>query len=125
MTGQMHLDDAKVVTAPDGLQVRPLLVMRGGSMAEFRLPAGRTGRTIRHRTIEEIWQVTSGQGEVWRDGEVTALTTGTCISIPPGTAFQVRAGTEDLVVLAVTMPPWPGDDEAEVLSDTGPWVPSS
>jgi mannose-6-phosphate isomerase-like protein (cupin superfamily) len=53
---------------------------------------------------------------MWRkqEGEesVEALSPGTCLTIPLGTHFQFRAGDEGLAAVAVTMPPWPGEDEA-------------
>ena len=97
-------------------------------MAEFELAAGRVSAAITHRTVEEIWYVLEGRGEMWRrqDGreEVVALEPGVCLTIPRGTHFQFRAlDDRALRVLGVTMPPWPGDDEA--IPVTGPWSPTS
>ena len=119
-----NLGTAVEVTAPDGLTVRILNRMRGGSMAEFRLGAGLAGRAIRHRTVEEIWFVRTGGGAIWREGVgETGLAPGVSVAVPPGMAFQVRAGADGLAAVAITMPPWPGEDEAEVLEGVGPWVP--
>src|ERR1700733_4096502 len=112
------------VLAPEGSEVRILLSLGGGSMAHFRLPAGQVSRAVRHRTVEEIWYILSGSGEMWRsaDGhdETVPLATGTCLTIPAGTVFQFRStGTEPLAAVAITMPPWLGDDEAEVAD--GKW----
>lgn len=68
-----------------------------------------------------------GAGEMWRrsgdDEDVVAVSSGTCITIPLGTAFQFRAeGTEPLAALGVTIPPWPGTGEAEIVA--GPWEPT-
>jgi mannose-6-phosphate isomerase-like protein (cupin superfamily) len=120
----MTLPDGHDVLAPDGSEVRILLALKGGSMAHFRLPAGQVSRAVRHRTVEEIWFVLSGHGEMWRSapgGEVvTALAPGTCLAIEVGTSFQFCAGEgEALAAVAVTMPPWPGDDEAEFVE--GKW----
>ena len=105
------------VTAPDGSRVRVLLSLRGGSMAHFELPPEEVSTAVEHRSVEEIWYVLSGRGEMWRrqDGQeaVTAVGPGTCLTIPLGTRFQFRAfGAESLTAVAVTMPPWPGPDEA-------------
>lgn len=104
--------------APDGSEVRVLPVLEGGSAAHFRLAPGEVSRAGRHRTVEEIWYVLSGRGEMWRgDGgaeEVVALEPGLCLAIPVGTSFQFRAtGEAPLSAFAVTMPPWPAasDDE--------------
>ncbi len=118
--------DAPTVTAPDGSTVRVLLATDRGSVAQFGLEPGRTSLAVRHRTVEEIWTVVEGLGEMWRRssaGEsVVALEPGTCLVIPMGTAFQFRsAGPGTLVVLAVTMPPWPGPDEAERVEGCPGW----
>ncbi len=112
------------VTAPDGSDVRILLSRPGGSMAHFELAVGETSRAIVHRTVEEIWYVLGGRGEMWRrlgeHEEVTPLAAGVCLTIPVGTAFQFRSlGPERLTAVAVTMPPWPGEDEAVFVD--GPW----
>jgi mannose-6-phosphate isomerase-like protein (cupin superfamily) len=78
-----------------------------------------------HRTVEEIWYVVSGNGEMWRKQgareEVVALSPGVCVTIPLGTQFQFRAARDESVaVVAITMPPWPGEDEA--MPATGPWL---
>jgi mannose-6-phosphate isomerase-like protein (cupin superfamily) len=104
------------ILAPDGSEVRVLLSRPGGSMAHFRLPPGGITMAVRHRTVEEIWFVLAGHGALWRslDGraETVALTPGVSATIPVGTAFQFRAFDEDLEILGVTMPPWPGAEEA-------------
>jgi len=114
------------VLAPDGSQVRVLLRLPGGSMAHFRLEPGETSLPVTHRTVEELWYVVAGRGEIWRRQadreEVTPLEAGACLSIPLGTAFQFRCtGASALEAVAVTMPPWPGDDEAYAVE--GPWQP--
>ena len=114
--------------APDGSDVRVLLGLPGGSMAEFELAAGRVSAAVTHRTVEEIWYVQSGRGEMWRRQgareEIVALEPGVCLTIPQGTHFQFRAlDGAALSVLGITMPPWPGADEAIVVA--GPWPPTA
>ena len=115
------------VTAPDGSDVRVLLGLSAGGMAHFELAAGQTARAVAHRTVEEIWYVVAGRGEMWRRAgereEVTLLEPGVCLTIPLGTYFQFRAAPDQPVsALAITMPPWPGADEAVWVP--GPWMPS-
>src|SRR5262249_50057152 len=103
--------------APDGSDVRGLLALGRGGLAHFELGAGRTSRAIAHRTVEEIWFVLSGRGEMWRkQGEreqIIPLEAGVCLTLPVGTQFQFRSlGYEPLTALGVTMPPWPGEEEA-------------
>jgi mannose-6-phosphate isomerase-like protein (cupin superfamily) len=105
------------VIAPDGSDVRVLARTQRGGMAHFELAPGRASDPIRHRTVDEIWFVLSGRGEIWRkqDGreEIVTLEQGVSLTIPVGTHFQFRAsGDIALEAVGVTMPPWPGDDEA-------------
>ena len=114
------------VAAPDGSEVRLLPALEGGSAAQFRLAPGTVSRAGRHRTVEEIWYILSGQGEMWRsDGdreEVVALEVDICVTIPVGISFQFRAtGTAPLSAFAVTMPPWPVDSDDEWVEVAPYW----
>ena len=113
--------------APDGSDVRILLGLKGGGMAHFELPPDQTSTAVTHKTVEEIWYILSGKGEMWRkqgeDEQIVALSEGLCITIPLGTYFQLRSfGDEPLSAVAITMPPWPGEGEARVVS--GKWEPT-
>lgn len=115
------------VVAPDGSDVRVLLGLQGGGMAHFRLGPGETSRAVTHRTVEEIWFFTSGCGEMWREQggeeEVVEVSRGVCLTIPLGTCFQFRSrGNGPLEAIGVTMPPWPGEEEAVLVK--GPWQPT-
>lgn len=114
------------VIAPDGSEVRILLSLAGGSMAHFRLAPGQVSLAIRHRTVEELWYVVEGRGQMWRADaareEVVDLAPGTSLSIPVGTRFQFRCvGEAPFAAVGVTMPPWPGAEEAVMVD--GPWRP--
>ncbi len=116
------------VVAPDGSDVRILLGLDGGGMGHFELAAGETSIAVTHRTVEEIWFILSGRGEMWRrrskQEEIVALEPGICLTIPLGTEFQFRASSAGpLAAVAVTMPPWPGDDEAQTVP--GRWEPTA
>jgi mannose-6-phosphate isomerase-like protein (cupin superfamily) len=113
--------------APDGADVRVLPRLAGGSMAHFALGPGRVSRAVTHRTVEEIWYVLGGRGEMWRrqgDREsVVPLEAGVSLTIPLGTHFQFRSlGPGPLTAVAITMPPWSGADEAVPVA--GPWTPT-
>jgi mannose-6-phosphate isomerase-like protein (cupin superfamily) len=119
-----RLRNEPVAWAPDGSRIRALLALAGGSMSQFELAPGRAARAVTHRTVEEIWFVVAGRGEMWRRQaereETVALMPGVCLTIPLGTHFQFRAAPDEAVsVVGVTMPPWPGDDEA--IPVTGQW----
>ena|SRR5438552_2385608 len=116
------------VVAPDGSNVDVLLKLSGGSMAHFELPGRRTSIPVAHRTVEEIWFFIAGAGQMWRrlDGheEVVDVRPGICLTIPVGTHFQFRSLSEDpLTAVAITMPPWPGTDEAYEVE--GKWNAST
>ena len=97
----------------------------GASAAIFHLASGATTVAVRHRTVEELWFVVTGHGELWLaddDGDrIVELAPGVCVPITRRTRFQFRA-REDLDVFGVTIPPWPGDGEAVEVD--GPWPPS-
>lgn len=121
----LRVVDQPVFVAPDGSEIRELPRLAAGSLAHCRLPAGAVTIAVRHRTIEEIWYVVSGRGEVWRapNGEVVSVEPGVALTIPLGTSFQFRADFDaDLEMVLTAMPPWPGDDEAVRVE--GPWVPT-
>jgi mannose-6-phosphate isomerase-like protein (cupin superfamily) len=64
---------------------------------------------------------------MWRkldnDESVVPVESGVCLTIPLGTHFQFRTvGPEPLAAVGVTMPPWPGEDEAYVVA--GKWPPT-
>ena len=124
----MHLPALPTVVAPDGSDVRVLLGLPGGGMAHFELAAGRVARAVTPRSVDALWLVLAGRGQMWRRQgdreEVIELSPGVCLSIPLGTHFQFRAAaTQAVSAVAITMPPWPGADEAVPVA--GPWPASA
>jgi len=121
------LRDHADAIAPDGSEVRMLVELSRGSMAHFTLPPGKVSRAVRHRTIEELWYIVAGKGEMWRsqgeEEDIVTLQPGVALSIPVGCSFQFRAGENAaLQAVGVAMPPWPG--EHECASAEGPWEAS-
>ena len=113
-------------TAPDGSEIRFLIDNQHGarqaSMVEVTLPAGQVSRPVWHRTVEEVWYILEGTGLVWRcpankeppPPPAIEVSPGDALTIPTGWLFQFSAGTDGpLRFLCVTMPPWPGPDEAQ------------
>jgi mannose-6-phosphate isomerase-like protein (cupin superfamily) len=120
----MQLPQQRTVVAPDGSVVRVLLGLAGGAMAHFELGPGQVSAAVVHLTVEEVWFVLAGEGQMWRKQgereEITTLLPGVCITIPLGTQFQFRSSSHSaLSAVAVTMPPWPGEGEA--IATQGPW----
>lgn len=96
-------------------------------MAQFVLPPGQVSSAVAHRTVTEYWYVISGHGRLWRrlddHSAETRLVAGLSLIIPAATAFQFRNdGAEDLRILGLTTPPWPGTDEATPVP--GAWKPT-
>ncbi len=103
--------------APDGSEIRLLSQTGRGSMVHCTLHPGQVSVAVAHKTVEEIWYFLVGTGQVWRrrgDREhVVNVAPGGSLSIPVGTHFQFRAtGGGSLRFVIVTLPPWPGEDEA-------------
>ena len=114
--------------APDGSLIYfQVTNARTASLVEVVLPAGGISKPVHHRTVEEIWSFTDGEGEVWlRDPatgfeEIRRVEPGHHVVIPTGHHFQFRTtGPTDLRFLCYTAPPWPGDDEAVAVTK-GAW----
>ena len=119
-----RISKAPDAMAPDGSEVRILCSVGRGSMAHFTLPPGAVSIAVAHHTIEEVWYFISGRGRMWRrmgfTEETVEIEPGLSITIPIGAHFQFRCdGDEPLTTVGVTMPPWPGQDEAYPVE--GPW----
>jgi mannose-6-phosphate isomerase-like protein (cupin superfamily) len=119
------LGRAADVIAPDGCEVRLLAQAPRGSMAHFTLGPKQVSRAVAHRTVEELWYFLAGNGRMWRrlaeSEEIVEVAPGVSLSIPLGTRFQLRNdGEAPLVAVAVTMPPWPGEDEAYFVEGRWP-----
>lgn len=109
--------------APDGSEIRLLAADAHGatraSLCEVRLPPGAVSRPVSHRSVEEIWYVLAGRGQVWRcapgaEANPMDVRSGDALVIPTGWRFQFRAAPEtELRFLCYTSPPWPGPDEAQ------------
>ena len=117
-----------VARSPAGAEIRYLMEGGTGNLIPAAVPPGQVNRATVHATVSEIWHVLSGAGQIWRRygtaEETTVLEPGVSIDIPVGTAFQYRCtGSSPLQFLCVSMPPWPGDNEATVIE--GPWRPTA
>jgi mannose-6-phosphate isomerase-like protein (cupin superfamily) len=124
----MRVPERHDVLAPDGSEIRLLPRLSGGSMVHCTLPVGGVSLAVTHRTVEEVWYVVEGEGQVWRRQgqrqETIEVGPGVSLTIPLGTHFQFRnTGTESLCIIIVTMPPWPGADEAIRVQDHWPVPP--
>lgn len=119
--------------APDMSEIRLLTRntdASGGDMAHCTLPPGQTSTAVKHKSIHELWYITSGEGKIWlKDGDIEtihALKKGAYVSIPLDASFQFRTtGSEPLEILITSMPPWPGADEAIIVDGIWPTLTAS
>ena len=116
------------VTAPTARMCAFYWACKAAAWRILNSNPARTSKAVAHRTVEEIWFFLAGHGQMWRRQndreEIVAVESGVCLTIPLGTHFQFRAlGDEPLAAIAVTMPPWPGGDEAYPVE--GRWVPTA
>jgi len=127
-----HRNPTPDVTAPDGSEIRLLVDTSQGatksSLVEVTLAPGEVTRPVKHRTVEEIWYVLEGRGQVWRcppdaapeSVAAVSVSPGDALAIPTGWSFQFSADADNrLRFLCHTTPPWPGEDEAVSMEHGG------
>jgi mannose-6-phosphate isomerase-like protein (cupin superfamily) len=107
--------------APDTSDIRLLNGFDTGGLCHCTLGIGKVSLAVKHKTVSEIWYCLSGKGEIWQmkneASEVRQFGAADSFTIHPGNSFQFRnTGNENLCILIVTMPKWPGTDEAEMVN---------
>src|SRR5258707_6155420 len=115
----MRLPGVPDVAAPDGSDVRVLLQLDRGGMAHFELGAGRTSVAVAHHSVDEIWYILRGHGEMWRRQgdrrETGLLGTGNRVSNSPRARLPLpgpAAGPLSARGLAEAAPGRPDEDAA-------------
>ncbi|MBO9426252.1 cupin domain-containing protein [Labrenzia sp. R4_1] len=121
------LADKPDAMSPAGAEIRFIMDGETGNMIHSTVPSGQINKATRHKTVSEFWHVLEGRGQIWRAREeceeTVVLEAGVSIDIPVGTAFQYRCdGDQPLKFICISMPPWPGDSEAEPVK--GIWEPT-
>lgn len=108
--------DAAPYTTKDGSLIRELMHparhdSRAQSLAEAVVAVGRETALHWHRTSEEVYHVTGGEGVMTLGPETFGIGRGDTICIPPGTAHRVRnTGSEPLVILCASAPAYSHED---------------
>ena len=100
----------------DGSEIREWagrvsLPARSQSLAEATVPVG--GVTIEHyhRTSEELYLVTAGEGRLTVGDEERTIRAGDCALIPPGARHRVaNIGTGPLRIVCACAPPYSHED---------------
>lgn len=100
----------------DGSEVRELMHpdrhgVRRQSLAEAVVPPGARTRLHRHRTAEELYHVTAGEGLLTLGAETLKVSPGDTALIPPGTPHCIEAiGTAPLRILCCCSPAYRHED---------------
>lgn len=110
------LRKTRAYTTKDGSTIRELMhpAVHGNtnqSLAEATVPP--SGRTLphRHRTSEELYHFTAGQGMMTLGRERFAVRAGDTVCIPPGEVHGLEnTGEEPLRLLCCCSPPYSHED---------------
>jgi len=91
-------------------------------MVHCILPTGGVSMAVAHATVDELWYCLAGKGQMWRMREgtesVVDIEPSVALTIERGSHFQFRnTGDKDLRCVIVTIPPWPGAEEARRVRD--------
>ncbi len=85
--------------------------IRHQSLAEARLPVGRSTQEHCHVRTEEIYYITHGAGRIRIDGETREVRAGDAVAIPPGCRHKLwNTGNETLRLLCCCAPGYEHDD---------------
>jgi mannose-6-phosphate isomerase-like protein (cupin superfamily) len=121
MNHTRYLDSTPYVTR-DGSVIRELMHpscngSRNQSLAEATVATGQKTRLHKHRSSEELYFITSGQGHMTLGDEQFDVRVGDTVCIAPGTPHCIEnTGTDDLVILCSCAPAYRHDD-TELLSE--------
>lgn len=103
-------------TTRDGSQIRELMhpAVHGNthqSLAEATVPPGESTRLHRHRSSEELYHFTAGEGMMTLGGERFAVAAGDTVCIPPGEPHGLEnTGADPLRLLCCCSPPYAHED---------------
>lgn len=117
-----NLADVPAFITKDGSEIRELLAHRNSciqkqSLAEARVPPGKSTTPHYHPRTEEIYYILAGSGRMTIDGESRDVGPGDAIAIPPGAVHTITA-TSDVALrfLCCCAPGYEHDDTVLVES---------
>jgi mannose-6-phosphate isomerase-like protein (cupin superfamily) len=111
-----NLNEVPSFITKDGSEIRELLAYRNSairnqSLAEARLPVGKSTQEHYHPKAEEIYFITAGTGRIRIEGEVREVKVGDAIAIPPGQRHKLwNTGSDVLKLLCCCAPCYENDD---------------
>ncbi len=115
----MHVssyDELEPFTSLDGSEIREWAgrvsaPARNQSLAEAMLPPGGATTEHYHRTSEELYLITAGEGRLEIDGEERTVHAGDCALIPPGARHKLfNTGAVPLKVVCACAPAYAQED---------------
>lgn len=112
-----NLQRAQVINTRHGSEIRPLIdrttsAITQCSLAEETLPPGRSVTPHRHRQIEEIYYVVSGQGLMTVGDESREVEAGDAIYIPRGQRHILEnTGVDPIKLILICGPAFFYEDE--------------
>jgi mannose-6-phosphate isomerase-like protein (cupin superfamily) len=111
----IRTSELQALIPPDGSEVRELARppdgARNQSLAEARVPPASETVEHYHRTSEEIYHFTAGEGRMRLGAEESPVRSGDTVVIPPGTPHKLwNPGPDELVLLCCCAPPYEDDD---------------
>ena len=111
-----NVDHVPAFTTKDGSIIRELLAHRNSciqrqSLAEARLPAGKSTTPHYHSLTEEIYYILAGTGRMRVGNHTSMVKPGDAIAIPPGEIHQItNLGPSELKFICCCAPPYEHDD---------------
>jgi mannose-6-phosphate isomerase-like protein (cupin superfamily) len=108
--------DLKPFVSLDGSEIREWAgrvsaPAQNQSLAEAILPLGAATTEHYHRTSEELYLITAGEGRLMIDGEERLVKEGDCALIPPGTRHKLsNTGAVPLKLLCACSPAYADED---------------
>ncbi len=85
------------------------------SLAQIVIPPGKASRKHYHPDAEESYYILSGTAQMELDGKHATLNPGDSVVILPDQVHEIsNTGTDDLVLLAICVPPWTPDNSVFV-----------
>lgn len=112
----IQLDAQPASITKDSSEIRELLshrnsAVRNQSLAEARLPAGKSTDEHYHAKSEEIYYITHGTGRMRIEDELREVGPGDAIAIPPGKRHKLwNTGTDTLRLLCCCSPAYEHGD---------------
>jgi len=124
MSGKTQYTDITPFTTQDSSQIRELMhpqqhCQQHGitkqSLAEARVAPANSTLLHLHRSSEELYHITNGEGLMTLGDEQFMVMRGDTVCIPPGTAHCItNTGDKDLVILCCCTPAY-SDSDTQLL----------